>query len=165
MKIAFLTLGCKLNYAETSTYERGFLQAGWEVVPWNRPDADVYLVNTCSVTHTADAKCRNIIRKCHRTAPGAAIVVTGCYAELKRDEVAAIEGVRLVFGAKEKSRVVADTLSLVRGDQVHTDDSYKSRSLAEEYRDISSATLPAYSTGERTRSDLRNREAGPVHRR
>jgi len=155
MKIAFLTLGCKLNYAETSTYERGFLQAGWEVVPWNRPDADVYLVNTCSVTHTADAKCRNIIRKCHRTAPGAAIVVTGCYAELKRDEVAAIEGVRLVFGAKEKSRVVANTLSLVRGDQVHTDDSYKSRSLAEEYRDISSATLPAYSTGERTRSFLK----------
>ena len=155
MKIAFLTLGCKLNYAETSTYERGFLQAGWEVVPWNRPDADVYLVNTCSVTHTADAKCRNIIRKCHRRAPGAAIVVTGCYAELKRDEVAAIEGVRLVFGAKEKSRVVADTLSLVRGDQVHTDDSYKSRSLAEEYRDISSATLPAYSTGERTRSFLK----------
>ena len=155
MKIAFLTLGCKLNYAETSTYERGFLQAGWEVVPWNRPDADVYLVNTCSVTHTADAKCRNIIRKCHRTAPGAAIVVTGCYAELKRDEVAAIEGVRLVFGAKEKSRVVADTLSLLRGDQVHTDDSYKSRSLAEEYRDISSATLPAYSTGERTRSFLK----------
>lgn len=155
MKIAFLTLGCKLNYAETSTYERGFLQVGWEVVPWNRPDADVYLVNTCSVTHTADAKCRNIIRKCHRTAPGAAIVVTGCYAELKRDEVAAIEGVRLVFGAKEKSRVVADTLSLVRGDQVHTDDSYKSRSLAEEYRDISSATLPAYSTGERTRSFLK----------
>ena len=155
MKIAFLTLGCKLNYAETSTYERGFLQAGWEVVPWNRPDADVYLVNTCSVTHTADAKCRNIIRKCHRTAPGAAIVVTGCYAELKRDEVAAIEGVRLVFGAKEKSRIVADTLSLVRGDQVHTDDSYKSRSLAEEYRDISSATLPAYSTGERTRSFLK----------
>ena len=155
MKIAFLTLGCKLNYAETSTYERGFLQAGWEVVPWNRPDADVYLVNTCSVTHTADAKCRNIIRKCHRTAPGAAIVVTGCYAELKRDEVAAIEGVRLVFGAKEKSRVVADTLSLLRGGQVHTDDSYKSRSLAEEYRDISSATLPAYSTGERTRSFLK----------
>ena len=155
MKIAFLTLGCKLNYAETSTYERGFLQAGWEVVPWNRPDADVYLVNTCSVTHTADAKCRNIIRKCHRTAPGAAIVVTGCYAELKRDEVAAIEGVQLVFGAKEKSRVVADTLSLLRGGQVHTDDSYKSRSLAEEYRDISSATLPAYSTGERTRSFLK----------
>ena len=155
MKIAFLTLGCKLNYAETSTYERGFLQAGWEVVPWNRPDADVYLVNTCSVTHTADGKCRNIIRKCHRTAPGAAIVVTGCYAELKRDEVAAIDGVRLVFGAKEKSRVVADTLSLLRGDQVHTDDSYKSRSLAEEYRDISSETLPAYSTGERTRSFLK----------
>ncbi|MBR1405623.1 MAG: tRNA (N(6)-L-threonylcarbamoyladenosine(37)-C(2))-methylthiotransferase MtaB [Bacteroidales bacterium] len=155
MKIAFLTLGCKLNYAETSTYERGFLQAGWEVVPWNRSDADVYLVNTCSVTHTADGKCRNIIRKCHRTAPGAAIVVTGCYAELKRGEVAAIEGVRLVFGAKEKSRVVADTLSLLSGAKVRTDDSYKTRSLAEEYRDISSETLPAFSTGERTRSFLK----------
>lgn len=155
MKIAFLTLGCKLNYAETSTYERGFKAAGLEVIPWNRSDADVYLVNTCSVTHTSDGKCRNIIRKCHRTSPGAAIVVTGCYAELKRDEVAALDGVRLVFGAKEKSRVVPDTLALLGGAEVTTDKSYKERSMAQEYKDISGATMPAYSTGERTRSFLK----------
>ena len=155
MKIAFLTLGCKLNYAETSTYERGFKAAGLEVIPWNRSDADVYLVNTCSVTHTSDGKCRNIIRKCHRTSPGAAIVVTGCYAELKRDEVAALDGVRLVFGAKEKSRVVPDTLALLGGAEVTTDQSYKERSMAQEYKDISGATMPAYSTGERTRSFLK----------
>ena len=155
MKIAFLTLGCKLNYAETSTYERGFVAAGCEVIPWNRPDADVYLVNTCSVTHHSDGKCRNIIRKCHRTSPGAAIVVTGCYAELKRDEVAAIEGVRLVFGAKEKSRVVTDTLALLGGAEVRTDASYKERSMAQEYKAISAETMPAFSTGERTRSFLK----------
>lgn len=155
MKIAFQTLGCKLNYAETSTYERGFVAAGLEVVPWNRPDADIYLINTCSVTHTADAKCRNIIRKCHRTAPGAVIVVTGCYAELKRAEVAAIEGVRLVFGAKEKSRVVTDTLALLGGAEIASDTSWKQRSLAQEYKDISAETMGAWSSGERTRSFLK----------
>ena len=73
MKIALTTLGCKLNYAETSTYERGFRAAGWEVVPWSSP-ADVYLVNTCSVTETAEKKSRNLIRRAHKTAPGARIV-------------------------------------------------------------------------------------------
>ena len=90
MKIAYLTLGCKLNYAETSTYERGFTSHGFETVPWNGK-ADVYLVNTCSVTQHSDNKCRNIIRKCHRTNPDAVIVATGCYAELRREEVAALE--------------------------------------------------------------------------
>ena len=103
MKIALLTLGCKLNFAETSTYQRGFVSHGLEVVPWE-DKADVYLVNTCSVTQHSDNKCRNIIRKCHRVSPEAVIVVTGCYAELRREEVAALEGVKLVFGAKEKSR-------------------------------------------------------------
>ena len=67
MKIALTTLGCKLNYAETSTYERGFRAAGLEVVPW-RQSADLYLVNTCSVTATADQKSRNLIRKLHRVS-------------------------------------------------------------------------------------------------
>lgn len=154
MKIAFLTLGCKLNYAETSTYERGFKEHGLEVVPWNT-QADVFLVNTCSVTQHSDNKCRNIIRKCHRLAPEAAIVVTGCYAELKREEVASIEGVRLVFGAKEKSKLVAKTMEMLRGQSVGTDKSFKEQSMAEEYKDISSDTLAAYSSGERTRSFLK----------
>ena len=112
MRIAFLTLGCKLNYAETSTYERGFVVNGLEVVPWEEK-ADVYLINTCSVTERAEKKCRNVIRKMHRTSPGARIIVTGCYAELRRNDLLAIDGVSLVFGAKEKSRVVPDTMELI----------------------------------------------------
>lgn len=112
MRIAFLTLGCKLNYAETSTYERGFVANGLEVVPWEE-QADVYLINTCSVTERAEKKCRNVIRKMHRTSPGARIIVTGCYAELRRNDLLAIDGVSLVFGAKEKSRVVPETMQLL----------------------------------------------------
>ena len=112
MVIAFLTLGCKLNYAETSTYERGFKAAGLEVVPWQEK-ADIYLVNTCTVTGTSDAKSRNIVRKMHRINPEARIVVTGCSAELHRAEFEAIEGVVRVFGAHEKSLVVPETLSLL----------------------------------------------------
>lgn len=112
MRIAFLTLGCKLNYAETSTYERGFVAAGLEVVPWEEK-ADAYLINTCSVTERAEKKCRNAIRKVHRVSPEARIVVTGCYAQLRREELEAIEGVALVFGATEKGRIVPDTLSIL----------------------------------------------------
>ena len=109
MKIALLTLGCKLNFAETATYERGFRAAGLEVVPWSER-ADVYLINTCSVTATADSKSRNLVRKMHRISPQAKIVVTGCSAELRRAEIKAIEGVSRVFGAAEKGLVVEETL-------------------------------------------------------
>ena len=105
MKIAFTTLGCKLNYAETSTYERGFKAAGWEVVPWTK-QADVYLINTCAVTETAEKKSRNLIRRAHKTAPEARIVVTGCYAELRKEQLLEIEGVWRVFGATEKSQIL-----------------------------------------------------------
>lgn len=99
-------MGCKLNYAETSTYERGLVAAGWIVVPWTDSSADLYLVNTCSVTEHSDKKSRNIIRKLHRVSPQAAIVVTGCSAELRRDEIEMLDGVIRVFGAREKSLVV-----------------------------------------------------------
>jgi threonylcarbamoyladenosine tRNA methylthiotransferase MtaB len=112
MKIALLTLGCKLNFAETATYERGFRAAGLEVVPWSER-ADLYLVNTCSVTATADGKSRNLVRKVHRINPEAKIVVTGCSAELRRTEIEKIEGVSRVFGAAEKGLVVPETLSLL----------------------------------------------------
>lgn len=128
MKIAFTTLGCKLNYAETSTYERGFVAAGWKVVPWSS-EADVYLVNTCAVTETAEKKSRNFIRRAHKTNPDARIIVTGCYAELRREEIEKIEGVWRVYGASEKSKILEDnTESYIFG---------------------------AYSTGERTRSFLK----------
>ena len=111
MKIAFSTLGCKLNYAETSTYERGFVAAGWEVVPWTAR-ADVYLINTCAVTETAEKKSRNLIRRAHKTAPEARIVVTGCYAQLRKDQLLSIDGVWKVFGADEKKQIVTDTLAM-----------------------------------------------------
>ena len=112
MKVALLTLGCKLNFAETATYERGFLAAGLEVVPWGEA-ADVCLVNTCSVTATADSKSRNLVRKMHRLHPAAKIVVTGCSAELRRREIEQIEGVSRVFGATEKGLVVPGPLALL----------------------------------------------------
>lgn len=149
-KASYITLGCKLNYAETSTYERNFIKAGYESVPWNSK-ADLYIINTCSVTEHADRKSRNIIRKIHRTAPEATIVVTGCYAQLKRKEVEALEGVSLVFGADEKSSLVKRTLDLIDGKA--------SDGPAEnEYRTMpsDSATFAAYSSGEeRTRSFLK----------
>ena len=110
MKIAFVTLGCKLNFAETATYERGFRNAGLEVVPW-REKADIYLVNTCTVTETANKKSRGEIRKLHRINPDAYIIVTGCYAQMKPDEVRGIEGVSRVFLSSEKALVVPETLA------------------------------------------------------
>ena len=112
MTVAFVTLGCKLNYAETATYARGFKAAGLEVVPWSK-GADLFVVNTCSVTATSDSKSRSVIRKLHRIRPDAPIVVTGCYAELRRAEVEAIEGVTLVFGATEKAQLVPQTLAFL----------------------------------------------------
>ncbi len=144
MKIAFLTLGCKLNYAETSTYERGFLQAGWEAVS-PKEKADVYLINTCSVTATSDSKSRNLIRKVHRLNPLAYIVVTGCSAQLRRQEIEGIDGVSRVFGAHEKQNVVSETLEAVRG-------GHGFRSAATAGTD---GVFGAFSTGERTRSFLK----------
>ena len=112
MRVALLTLGCKLNFAETATYERGFRSAGLEVVPWSER-ADLYLINTCSVTATADSKSRNLIRKVHRVNPDARIVVTGCSAELRRAEIGRIEGVSRMFGAAQKGQVVQESLQLL----------------------------------------------------
>ena len=141
ISIAFLTLGCKLNYAETSTYERAFRAAGWQVVT-PREKADVYLVNTCSVTATSDSKSRNLVRKVHRINPDALIVVTGCSAQLRRKELEAIEGVSRVFGCMEKSLVVEETVALANGTPLP-------------HRSAPDGIFAAYSTGERTRSFLK----------
>ena len=140
IRIAFITLGCKLNYAETSSYERELVKEGLEAVPWNK-GADVFLVNTCTVTEHSDKKSRNIIRKLHRQNPEALIFVTGCYAQLKKAEIEAIEGVTAVFGATEKSRIVPVISAKVRGEDITDGDT--------------STFFPAYSSGERTRSFLK----------
>ncbi len=139
-KIAFITLGCKLNYAETSTYERELLKEGFEAVPWSK-GADIFLVNTCTVTEHSDKKSRNIIRKLHRLSPDAAIYVTGCYAQLKKAEIEAIEGVARVFGATEKSLIVPTVIARAKG--------------AECCEEGLGTFFPAYSSGERTRSFLK----------
>lgn len=100
-KVCFHTLGCKLNFAETSTLAREFIGGGFKVVS-GKEEADVCVVNTCSVTEHADKKCRNLIRKLIRENPGALIAVTGCYAQLKPDDIAAIEGVSIVAGNNGK---------------------------------------------------------------
>ena len=138
--IAFVTLGCKLNYAETSTYERELLKEGLVAVPWSK-GADIFLVNTCTVTEHSDKKSRNIIRKLHRQNPESLIYVTGCYAQLKKAEIEAIEGVTAVFGATEKSLIVPTILADMNGNEV---------CMAE-----IGTFFPAYSSGERTRSFLK----------
>lgn len=140
MNIAYITLGCKLNYAETSTYERALAAEGFTAVPWSK-GADVFLVNTCTVTEHSDKKSRNIIRKLHRQNPEARIYVTGCYAQLKKAEIEAIEGVTAVFGASEKSLIVPTILSDIKGISI------SSKNLG--------TFFPAYSSGERTRSFLK----------
>ncbi|MBR2224415.1 MAG: tRNA (N(6)-L-threonylcarbamoyladenosine(37)-C(2))-methylthiotransferase MtaB [Bacteroidales bacterium] len=142
MKVALTTLGCKLNYAETSTYERGFVAHGLEVVPWNAV-ADIYVINTCAVTETAEKKSRNLMRRAHKLAPDALIIVTGCYAELKKDKLYDIEGVSRVFGASDKTHLVEETLAMVDPTVMPGLDR------------ASEETLPAFSSGERTRSFLK----------
>lgn len=104
-KAAFYTLGCKLNFAETSTYARQLQQAGYAKAEFtDRPD--LFLINTCSVTEEADKKCRKVVRQAQKINPEALIVVVGCYAQLKPDEISSIPGVDLVLGAAEKFSLI-----------------------------------------------------------
>ena len=138
--IAYITLGCKLNYAETSTYERKLAAEGFVAMPWSK-GAEVFLVNTCTVTEHSDKKSRNIIRKLHRQNPDSKIYVTGCYAQLKKGEIESIEGVTAVFGAEEKGMIVPTIL--------------KDTKSIEPAAENPGTFFPAYSSGERTRSFLK----------
>ena len=105
LKAAFMTLGCKVNQFETETMEGLFRARGYDVVPFEER-ADVYVINTCSVTHLSDRKSRQLIRRAARTNPAACIAVTGCYAQVAPEEIRALEGVRVVIGTKERARIV-----------------------------------------------------------
>jgi threonylcarbamoyladenosine tRNA methylthiotransferase MtaB len=143
--IAFHTLGCKLNYAETSTISRLLEKDGFEKRNFDEK-ADIYLINTCSVTENADKECRHMVRKIQRKAPNSLVVITGCYAQLKPTEIAGIPGVDLVLGAAEKFNIGAHLKELTKGD------SAKICSC-----DIDSITEfnPAFSLHDRTRSFLK----------
>ena len=103
-KVALQTLGCKLNYSETSSIGMQFLEKEFEVVDFQKM-ADVYVLNTCSVTESAERECRQIIRRALRQNPEAFIIVTGCYAQLRPEEIARIEGVDAILGSNEKFKL------------------------------------------------------------
>lgn len=113
--IAFHTLGCKLNFSETSTLSRQVEQEGFEKKDFDDL-ADVYVINTCSVTDNADKECRQIVRRIQRRAPESLVVITGCYAQLKPKEIAEIPGVDLVLGAAEKFNLTTHIRELSKGD-------------------------------------------------
>ena len=125
MKAAYQTLGCKLNFAETSSL-RDLLEREGVQTAARGEKADICIVNTCSVTDVADHKCRQAIHRFTREHPGAFVVVMGCYAQLKADEIAAFEGVDLVLGMEQKGKVwqyikerLAQKRALAGGDACH----------------------------------------------
>ncbi len=113
--VALHTLGCKLNYSETSAIERLLENDGFVKKDFTE-EADVYVINTCSVTENADKECRQLVRRIRRKAPEAMVVITGCYAQLKPKEIGAIDGVDLVLGAAEKFHITSHLQELTKGD-------------------------------------------------
>ena len=139
---AFYTLGCKLNFSETSTISRDLEEEGYAKIDFEL-GADIYIVNTCSVTDQADKKCRNIVRKALKYNPNAFIIVIGCYAQLKPEEISTIEGVDLVLGAQEKFNIGK-----------YLDDTNKKNKpvlLNQSIKNVKTF-YPGYSFGDRTRS-------------
>ena len=113
--VAFHTLGCKLNFSETSTISRMLESEGFEKKEFDER-ADVYVINTCSVTENADKECRQIVRRIQRRSPESFVVITGCYAQLKPKQIAEIPGVDLVLGAAEKFNIAQHLKELSKGD-------------------------------------------------
>lgn len=144
-RVSFHTLGCKLNFSESSTIAREFERGGYTRVEPSEP-TDVAVINSCSVTEHADKKCRNIIRKIHRRNPNAIIAVTGCYAQLKPNDIAAIDGVDIVLSNNDKGDLYKRVVEL------------QNRGQAEVYScsaDQITRFFAAYSSGDRTRSFLK----------
>lgn len=145
-KVAFYTLGCKLNFSETSSIGRLFTDAGYSVVEFTDA-ADVYVINTCSVTDHADKKCRKVVKEALKYSPNAYITIVGCYAQLKPQEIAEIEGVDMVLGAAEKFRIVEFITDLTKNPKavVHQQNIEK----------VNHNFIAAYSIGDRTRTFLK----------
>jgi threonylcarbamoyladenosine tRNA methylthiotransferase MtaB len=144
-KVAFYTLGCKLNFSETSTIGRLFEDAGFAKVDFT-DGADIYVINTCSVTENADKKCKQIVKKALKHNPAAFVVIVGCFAQLKPEEISKMPGVDLVLGANEKFNIVE-----------HLDNLEKKavgKFVAEEIKHTKTF-VPGYSFGDRTRTFLK----------
>ncbi len=144
-KVAFYTLGCKLNFSETSSIAKSFNEQGFATVDFS-DHADCYVINTCSVTDNADKKCRNIVRKALRNNPTGFVIVVGCYAQLKPEEIKSIEGVDLVLGAEEKFNALDHIGSLDKNESGIA--LYDKIGKVKEF-------FPSFSSGDRTRSFLK----------
>lgn len=144
-KVAFYTLGCKLNFSETSTIARSFEDAGYAKVDFD-DTPDIFVVNTCSVTENADKKCVQLVKKAKKVNPDSYIVIIGCYAQLKPEEIAKIYGVNMVLGANEKFDIVH-----------HIEKSHDIEGVTVEYGKIKEVQdfKPSFSYGDRTRSFLK----------
>ncbi len=138
--VAFYTLGCKLNFTETSTISRQFEDAGFAKVPFESK-ADYYVINTCSVTENADKKCKQLVQKVKKHNPDGRIIITGCYAQLKPQEILNINGVDLVIGAEEKFNILS---------HIHEQESIQRNEIK-----FVKKFFPSYSVGDRTRSFLK----------
>ncbi|MFT5144425.1 MAG: threonylcarbamoyladenosine tRNA methylthiotransferase MtaB [Rhodothermales bacterium] len=145
MRVALHTLGCKLNFADTGSIGRAFQERGFETVAFGQK-AEVSVINTCTVTEEAERKCRQAIRKAVRANPETYVIVTGCYAQLRPEEIAAIEGVDLVLGTAEKNQLFAYTDAFTKSErtQVHV-------SCIDEAIDFG----PSSDAGDRTRAFLK----------
>ena len=143
--VAFHTMGCKLNFSETSTISRDFIQQGFKKVNY-RDKADIYVINTCSVTENADKEARKLVRQAKRRNPDSSVAIIGCYAQLKPDEIANLDGVDMVLGAEEKFNILnhIDKMAMSQDTTVFN-------SSIENLKNFK----PSYSIGERTRSYLK----------
>ena len=144
-KVAFYTLGCKLNYSETSTISRMFEQKGYQKVEFEQ-NPDIFIINTCSVTENADKKCKKIVKEAKKISPDSYVTIIGCYAQLKPQEIAEIEGVDAVLGAAEKFRLI-ELLDGFAKEQ-------ETKVLASEIQEAKSFNN-AYSIHDRTRTFLK----------
>lgn len=143
-KVAFYTLGCKLNFSETSSISKNFEDGGFAKVSFEE-SADVYVINTCSVTDNADKKCRNVVRRAKKRNPDSFIVVIGCYAQLKPTEISEIKGVNLVLGANEKFNIIEHL------EKIEKDKALVFNGNIDEVKEFH----PSYSIGDRTRTFMK----------
>lgn len=144
-KVAFYTLGCKLNFSETSAIGRMFQEAGYETTPFNSR-ADVFVINTCSVTENADKKCRKVVREALKYSPQAYVAIVGCYAQLKPREIAEIPGVDMVLGAAEKFNIIEHIDGLTKQPKAR---------IHHAPIDETNQFVSAFSIGDRTRTFLK----------
>jgi threonylcarbamoyladenosine tRNA methylthiotransferase MtaB len=145
-KVAFYTLGCKLNFSETSTISRLFEDSGYAKVDFEETP-DIYVVNTCSVTENADKKCKQLVKRALKINPNAFVAIIGCYAQLKPTEIAQIPGVDIVLGANEKFNLI-EHIEKLESKPIETVVSFESIKNTKDF-------IPSFSYGDRTRSFLK----------